>query len=232
MKARPSIAFDKFSGTAKEVTARDTKNGTVLSVRAKQSQVSTPAQKNIRAMLTNTGRTYRKLTDEQQRAWSLFAKDIRSNRPGTLPGQDTRLTGCSVFMRHNCNRALLGLSPLKWPPEETVAVPDFSFGDVTVTPELIEFTGIATHSSGLRLCVTMTRGISRGVSQGWGKAVIIDPGFIPDRGVADVTRIYASVLGVTPVVGEKYFITAYWIDRATGFAGQRTLCSRECVAAV
>lgn len=176
MKARPSIAFDKFSGTAKEVTARDTKNGTVLSVRAKQSQVSTPAQKNIRAMLTNTGRTYRKLSDEQQRAWSLFAKDIRSNRPGTLPGQDTRLTGCSVFMRHNCNRALLGLSPIKWPPEETVAV--------------------------------------------------------PDRGVADVTRIYASVLGVTPVVGEKYFITAYWIDRATGFAGQRTLCSRECVAAV
>ena len=229
MKAIPSIAFDKFSGTAKEVTARETKNGTVLSVRAKQDHVSTPAQKRVRAMLTNVGRVYKTLTDAQLKAWSSFAKNIRSNNPNTLPGQDTHLTGCNVFMRHNCNRALLGLSPIKWPPEETVIVPDFSFDEVVVTPTLIKFTGIVGHGNNLRLCVTMTRGISRGVSQGWGKAVIIDPDFIPDRGVADVTEIYTSVLGIVPVVGEKYFITAYWIDRDSGFTGQRFRCSRECI---
>lgn len=34
MKAHPSIAFNTLSGTAGEVTARETKNGTVLSSRA------------------------------------------------------------------------------------------------------------------------------------------------------------------------------------------------------
>ncbi len=52
MKAHPSIVFNSLSGTAGEVTARKTKNGTVLSSRAKHSKVYTPAQKTDRAIFS------------------------------------------------------------------------------------------------------------------------------------------------------------------------------------
>ncbi|MGI6757792.1 MAG: hypothetical protein ACOX32_07855 [Bacteroidaceae bacterium] len=52
MKAHPSIVFNSLSGTAGEVTARETKNGTVLSSRAKHSKVYTPAQKTDRAIFS------------------------------------------------------------------------------------------------------------------------------------------------------------------------------------
>ena len=106
MKAHPSIAFNTLSGTAGEVTARETKNGTVLSSRAQHSKVYTPAQKAERAILSRIGRRFKTLTAEQVTAWNNFA------RPYTGQSGEYRLTGCNVYVRHNCNRALMGLEPI------------------------------------------------------------------------------------------------------------------------
>lgn len=98
MKAHTSIAFNTLSGTAGEVTARETKNGTVLSSRAQHSKVYTPAQKAERAILSRIGRRFKTLTAEQVSAWNNFA------RPYTGQSGEYRLTGCNVYVRHNCNR--------------------------------------------------------------------------------------------------------------------------------
>lgn len=99
MKAHTSIAFNTLSGTAGEVTVRETKNGTVLSSRAQHSKVYTPAQKAERAILSRIGRRFKTLTAEQVTAWNNFA------RPYTGQSGEYRLTGCNVYVRHNCNRA-------------------------------------------------------------------------------------------------------------------------------
>lgn len=41
-----------------------------------------------------------------------------------------------------------------------------------------------------------------------------------DWGEANVTRLYFNTIGVQPVPGQKVFIESYWMDGATGFAGQ------------
>lgn len=43
MKALPSIAFNDFSGSAKDVTTRSTSGGTILTVRSYPSRVYSPS---------------------------------------------------------------------------------------------------------------------------------------------------------------------------------------------
>lgn len=234
MKAHPSIAFNTFSGTAGEVTARETKNGTILSSRAQQNKVYTPAQKTERAILSRIGRRFKTLTDEQHAAWNSFARPFvaqTSHRLGGTSGGsgEYRLTGFNVYVRHNCNRALLGLDPIDNPPEEIISVPNVTFETLIVTPELIQFEGIVDPGPSYRLAVAMSKATSAGVSYGGGKCVLIAPDFTADEGVANLTRIYTDRLGLIPEVGNKYFITVYWIERTTGFTGQRSSLDRICI---
>ncbi len=224
MRAHPSIAFNSLSGTAKEVTARQTKNGTVLSARAKHSHVATPAQKQERAILAKVGRRYKTLTDEQVQLWRQFASRFHGTN-----NQDYKITACNAFIRHNCNRALIGLEPIAEPPAQVISVPAVSFTNLLVTPSLIQFTGIIYPGDNFRLAIGMSKAVSTGVTYGGGRAVIVDPNFIPDHGVADITRIYTDRLGVRPIVGCKYFITAYWIERNTGFTGPRITIDRIAI---
>lgn len=232
MKAHPSIVFNSLSGTAGEVTARETKNGTVLSSRAKHSKVYTPAQKTDRAIFSKIVRSYKTLSPEQMAAWSRFARNFRARgNPRTTGSQGNdayRLSGFHIYVRHNCNRALLNLDPIANPPAEIITVPNVAFELLTVTPQLIQFDGIVDPGSSFRLAVGMSRATSAGVSSGADKCVLIDPDFTPDEGMANLTRIYTERLGLIPVVGQKYFVTVYWIERNTGFTGMRTTISRVC----
>ncbi|MCQ2125809.1 MAG: hypothetical protein MJZ06_00005 [Bacteroidaceae bacterium] len=220
MKAHPSIAFNNFSGTSGEVTSRDTKNGTVLSVRAKHAATASPQQKSVRAIMARVGRRFRYLTAEQAAEWNRFAAQHYAGE---------QLTGCNVFVRLNCNRAMMGLELLLWPPADVVGVPDVIFQKCLVTPSLVQFTGIEFAGDGMRLAVGMSNAVSPGVSYGVGRAVILDPDFIPTAGRAVITEICTERLGVEPVPGLKYFLQVYWIDRDTGFAGNKTVIDRICL---
>ncbi len=61
---------------------------------------------------------------------------------------------------------------------------------------------------------------SVGISNGWSKTVIVSSGMEDDWGQADVTTLYFKAIGVEPVPGQKVFVESYWMDTATGFAGQ------------
>ena len=68
MIAKPSIAFNDFAGTAKDVTARNVQGRNILSVRAYQSKVCTPAQATTRNQLSRISREYKQLSDSQMQA--------------------------------------------------------------------------------------------------------------------------------------------------------------------
>src|SRR5574344_1818737 len=104
MIAKPSIAFNDFAGTAKEVTARNVNGRNVLSVRAKQSKVVTPAQASSRNSLSKISRAYKQLSDSQIHAWEVLAEHLKGISTFGLAAE---MTAHNAFVRINTNRQLV-----------------------------------------------------------------------------------------------------------------------------
>ena len=217
MIAKPSIAFNDFAGTAKEVTARSVKGRNVLSVRAKQSKVVTPAQASSRNQLSKISRAYKQLSDSQMHAWEVLAKHLKGI---STFGVAAEMTAHNAFVRINSNRELVGRDILQDAPEYISDVPEVEYDDFWVTPTLICFTGIEKPKDSYKLVMKMSAPQSQGVTNGWNKTVIVAAGIDDDWGEANVTRIYNSTIGFAPQVGDKVFIELWWLDADTGFVGE------------
>ena len=223
MKTRTSIPFEALSGSAGEVTARSTRYGTVLSGRAKQPGKITPQQKDKRALFARVGRSFKRLSPEQVTAWVDFAGEhgfgsrMRTQRPAV-----------NAYVTLNCNRALLGLDVLVWPPTEIPDIPDVEYSNIIVTPGLIQFSRLVNPGTGYRLAVRMSAAASAGKTYGGGLPVLVDAGFIPEQNFADVTKVYTDRLTVKPTPGQKYFVETAWMSVATGLAGTTRCDDRIC----
>ena len=93
-----------------------------------------PNQKNSRALFARVGRSYTRLTVEQAEAWAAFAAAYAFGSR-----MRTQSPAVNAYVTLNCNRALLGLDVLAWPPTEIPAIPDVEYRNLIVTPGLIQF---------------------------------------------------------------------------------------------
>ena len=225
MKVLPSIAFNDFSGSAGDVTAKATKTGTVLTVRPFPSKVTSSAQKTKRNSLSAVSRAYRYLSDDQMAEWATLAEHMKGI---STFGEAAKMTAHNAFVRINTNRALAGMPALTDAPVYTSDVPEVDYDDFWVTPERIVFVGLNQPSEHHRLVMKMSRTESTGVSSGWGNTVIVAPAFSPDWGDADITQCYLSTIGFLPVAGQKYFLSFWWMDTETGFTGESMAVSVIC----
>ena len=216
MIALPSIAFGGFSGSAKGVTARQVGGRSVLSLKCFPTGAATGAQLARRASLKKISKSWKALSSEQMREWDRLAEHASG---ASSLGQKAEISGLNLYIRLNSYRVMAGESMMADAPAAEVAVPNVSYSQVVVTPELVVFGGIKHESAPLKFVVKMSESQSAGVSNGWSKTVIITPGMEDDWGEADVTRLYLKTIGVEPVPGEKVFIETYWLDTATGFTG-------------
>ncbi len=223
MIALPSIAFEGFSGSAKGVTSRRVGGRNILSVKSHPTGPTTNAQVVRRASMAKITKSWKQLTSEQMQDWDRLAEHASS---ASVLGQKTEISGLNLYIRLNVNRVMAGEAILANAPLFNVAVPNVEFTQVVITPELIVLGGVKHEPAPLKLVVKMSASQSAGVSNGWSKTVIINPGMEDDWGEADVTRLYLKTIGVEPVPGEKVFVEAYWLDTSTGFAG---LEARETV---
>ena len=217
MIAKPSIAYSDFSGTAKEVTARNVGGRNILSVRAKQSKVVTPAQAVSRNKLSKISRGYKQLSDSQMTAWEVLAKHLKGI---STFGVAAEMTGHNAYVRINENRQLVGMDILSDAPVYVSDVPEVEYEDFWVTPTMILFSGIEKPKDSYKLVVRMSSGLSVGISNGWNKTVIVAPGVDEDWGDVNITRIYNNTIGFAPEIGDKVFIELYWLDSETGFVGE------------
>ena len=216
MIALPSIAFGGFSGSAKGVTARQVGGRSVLSLKCFPTGAATGAQLARRASLKKISKSWKALSSEQMREWDRLAEHASG---ASSLGQKAEISGLNLYIRLNSYRVMAGESMMADAPAAEVAVPNVSYSQVVVTPELVVFGGIKHESAPLKFVVKMSVSQSAGVSNGWSKTVIITPGMEDDWGEADVTRLYLKTIGVEPVPGEKVFIETYWLDTSTGFTG-------------
>ena len=229
MIAKPSIAFNDFSGTAKDVTARNVQGRNVLSVRAYQSKVVTPAQASSRNQLSRISREYKQLSDSQMQAWEVLAQRLKGV---SYFGKAAEMTGHNAFVRLNTNRVLAGESILKDAPSHLGTIPNVEYANIYITPELVAITGIRHQPSPNVLVIKMSTSQSAGISSGWGKTVIISSDSGDDWGEADVTELYLKKLGVAATLGQKIFIETYWMNSETGFSGNVLQDSILCVGEV
>lgn len=227
MKALPSIAFNEFKGSAGDVTARVSKGRQVLSARSMHSSSKTPAQAVSRNRLAKISRSYKKLTDEQMKAWAVLAEKMKGI---STFGQAAELTPHNAFVRINSNLQMVGMPLLNDAPAYINDVPEVLYEDLWISPDMIIFTGLEQPSDSHVLVFKMSPALSPGVSSDWGQTVIITPGMAPDWGDADLTALYTEVMGVSPEAGKKYFCEFYWMDKNTGFTGESMAISAVCKA--
>ena len=227
MKALPSIAFNEFKGSAGDVTARVSKGRQVLSARSMHSSSKTPAQAVSRNRLAMLSRSYKKLTDEQMKAWAVLAEKMKGI---STFGQAAELTPHNAFVRINSNRAMVGMPLLTEAPVYKADVPEVLYDDLWISPDMIVFTGLEVPSDTYRLVVKMSPAQSTGTSSGWSKTVIVAPGIVDDWGDADITKLYTDTIGVAPQEGLKYYLECWWLDTETGFTGESMWVSAICKA--
>ena len=231
MIAKPSIAFNDFSGTAKDVTARSVNGRNVLSVRAQQSKVVTPAQAVSRNKLSKISRAYKQLSDSQMSAWGALASHLKGI---STFGSPAELTPHNAFVRINSNRAMVGMPLLTEAPVYKADVPEVLYEDLWISPEVIIFTGLEVPSDTYRLVVKMSPAQSPGTSSGWSKTVIVAPGVVSDWGDADITKLFTETIGVAPIAGMKYYLECWWLDTETGFTGEsmwvKAICKESSTA--
>ena len=225
MKALPSIAFNEFKGSAGDVTARVSKGRQVLSARSMHSSSKTPAQAVSRNRLAKISRSYKKLNDQQMKAWAVLAENMKGI---STFGQAAELTPHNAFVRINSNLQMVGMPLLNDAPAYINDVPEVLYDDLWISPDMIIFTGLQQPSESHVLVFKMSPALSPGVSSGWGQTVIITPGMAPDWGDADLTALYTDVMGVAPEAGKKYFCEFYWLDKTTGFTGESMVISAVC----
>ena len=225
MKVLPSIAFNEFKGSAGDVTARVSRGRQVLSSRCQHSHVKTESQAVSRNRLSSISRSFRKLSDSQMKEWAVLAERMKGI---STFGKAAELTAHNAFVRINTNRALAGMSMLESAPVYTSDVPEVDYDDFWVTPGRIIFVGLNQPSEHHRLVVKMSQTTSSGVSSGWNGIVIITPTLSPDWGDADITEAYIDRIGFAPVLGQKYFLSFWWMDTETGFTGESMAVSTIC----
>lgn len=217
MIAIPSIAFGGFSGSAKDVTARQVGGRSILSLRSWPTGQTSNAQLVRRASISKIAKSYKTLSSSQMQGWESLA--ARTSGKSVL-GVKAELSGINLYVRLNANRAMAGEGLLSDAPASIGTVPDVMYSRAWVTPELIVFSGIEHRDLPLKLVVKMSASQSAGVSNGWSRTVIVSGGMEDDWGEADVTTLYLKALGVSPVLGQKIFIETWWMDTETGVAGQ------------
>ena len=231
MIVKPSIAFNDFSGTANDVTARSVNGRNILSVRAQHSKVVSPAQAVSRNKLSKISRAYKQLSDSQITAWGSLASHLKGI---STFGSPAELTPHNAFVRINSNRAMVGMPMLTEAPVYKADVPEVIYEDLWISPDVIIFTGLEVPSESYRLVVKMSPAQSPGTSSGWSKTVIVAPGVVSDWGDADITKLFTETIGVAPVAGMKYYLECWWLDTETGFTGEsmwvKAICKESSTA--
>jgi len=215
MKLIPSIAFNDFSGSAGNVTARKIGDKTYLSVRTKHSRKKTSSQAEIRCRFADTIRGYNELTDEQRQGWTLLA-----NNTGiyTTSSGATSVTGHNLFVAINSYRQIFGKQLTVDVPSQLLPSSYANIGEFWLSPERIVFTGVALDDNSSDVILfEMYPAQSPVETKSWNKTVIVAVLPATDWGDIDLTDAFLQKFGTPLTIGQMVFIKVCRIDSECGY---------------
>ncbi len=194
------------------------KCGNKVYQRARHGQISyayyipanprTPDQVEVRGDFGAFAARWRRLTQDQRNAWKTLTRTQRSRyRLGSGP-----LSGFSVYMRVNIERAYWGMPPADLPPPRPkwplLGVSGFSIPNVAGTIKLLlKCSGDPGNWTVLRASAPASA--SR---KSCTKFKIIGLCPVPVNGVADITGLYVAKFGLPPVEARIFLHVNQMID--------------------
>ena len=113
MRYKPSIAFDRMSGSAKGVTASQNKGAIFIRTRGTGSKKRTADQATIKSIFRMLQQNWKHLTQAEIVAWNNAAKSQSGRR---VLGQKAQLTGSNLYLRLNFWVVRCGGQPIELPP--------------------------------------------------------------------------------------------------------------------
>jgi hypothetical protein len=218
MKLLPSIAFNDFSGSAGNVTARKVGDKTYLSSRTQHSKKKTPPQATTRCRFSDTIRAYSRITEAQRQGWVSLAKVFGIYYS---PFGYTYISAPNLFVMANTYRKMCGKPLLADAPVEMKRSRNVIYDDLWISPEHIVITKVEqSQDPDEVLFIEMSPAFSRGVSECANKTVFLKVYPTTDWGDIDLTDVYLKRFGTPLKYGQKVILKLCWLDSECGFVSR------------
>jgi len=218
MKLLPSIAFNDFSGSAGNVTARKVGDKTYLSSRTQHSKKKTPPQATTRCRFADTIRGFSRITEAQRQGWASLAKVFGIYYS---PFGYTYISAPNLFVMANTYRKMCGKPILADAPVEMKRSRNVIYDDLWISPEHIVITKVEqSQDPNEVLFIEMSPAFSRGVSECANKTVFLTVRPTTDWGDIDLTDAYLERFGTPLKYGQKVILKLCWLDSECGFVSR------------
>lgn len=231
-RSRKAVLFAKFTPGAIVSEIRNkiaatvfSRNGSGAIIRNRIKPVNrrSTTQTEQRQLLSSLAASWRGLTAAQRESWIAAAPDFPQQ---DNLGQTITLSGEQFFIRCNANLVLIGQSQITSAPAPT-SFEAIVIGAIVVSTaaKTIAYTPDPVPA-GYELVIRASRPLSAGKS-------FVSPSalrYIQDEAAAaaspaDIDAAYSALFGGTITAGMKVFVELFFVEIASGLAGQKVRAS-------
>ena len=214
MRYKPSIAFDRMSGSAKGVTASQNKGAIFIRTRGTGSKKRTVDQATIKSIFRMLQQNWKHLTQAEIVAWNNAAKSQSGRR---VLGQKAQLTGSNLYLRLNFWVVRCGGQPIGLPPVLTgIEQPAVAEAAISNGSFMFRLSSVPEQAAGLRLVIMATGPQTVGTVTGVGRGSTFCEPFTPGVGAVNLLQQYASKFGMPNAGKPKVFLRYFYVNPATG----------------
>ena len=214
MRYKPSIAFDRMSGSAKGVTASSNKGAIFIRTRGHGTKKRTADQSVIKSIFRLLTQSWKNLSAEQIQAWNQAAKSQSGRR---VLGQKAQLTGSNLYLRLNFWVVRCGGQPLSLPPTLTgIEQPAVAAAAISDGSFMFRLGSVPEGADALRLVVMATGPQTVGTVTGVGRGSTFCEPLVPSVGAVNLLQAYAGKFGMPNAGKPKVFLRYFYVNPLTG----------------
>ena len=214
MRYKPSIAFDRMSGSAKGVTASQNKGAIFIRTRGTGSKKRTADQATIKSIFRMLQQNWKHLTQAEIVAWNNAAKSQSGRR---VLGQKAQLTGANLYLRLNFWVVRCGGQPIGLPPVLTgIEQPAVAEAAISNGSFMFRLNSVPEQAAGLRLVIMVTGPQTVGTVTGVGRGSTFCEPLVPTVGAVNLLQQYAAKFGMPNAGKPKVFLRYFYVNPTTG----------------
>ena len=214
MKYRPSIAFNEFSGTARNVTASSNAAGCYLHTKSQGGKATpTRQQQEVKAIFAALQKSWKDLSQAERNQWDNVAA---SQQGRSVLGQNAQLTGINLYQRLNFWIVKCGGTALATPPRLSgIEEPAACIATASQNRIGIQLQH-APAQAGLKLVILVSAPQSTGTFKSAGRGASCTDPLTPSASFTDIRPAYIGKYGVPTPGAPKIFFRYFLVNPATG----------------
>ena len=213
MRYKPSIAFDRMSGSAKGVTASSNKGAIFIRTRGTGSKKRTADQATIKSIFRLLTQSWKNLSQPQIVQWNNAAKSQSGRR---VLGQRAQLTGSNLYLSLNFWVVRCGGQPLTTPPELSgVEQPSAAMAAISSSSFILRLNQ-PPQQPGLKLVLMATAPQTVGTITGVGRGSTFCDPLNPVAQAINLMPSYTSKFGTLNESKPKVFLRYFYVNPSTG----------------